>query len=471
MERLAPAWGPHGGEAERLASLGLLDWGRELLPEHFRAPAVADAPWLADELDAWHADARPPRERHRAARRGQEHAGHAGLSAAGGPGAAGAVHLDRLRHAAAGLPAPGEHQDGAAGQPAAAARPIPAPPAAVRSGGKGRSCCANGVAIEAFGTLQRMRGRRRRRASAHADRLRRPAERSARAVGPPARADAALVRRRLLKAGDGRTNILNLATALHRDALALELARTPGWRSRTFRAIEQWPTNMQLWEQWEAIYANVEDPLSQARAREFYESHREQMDAGAVLLWPEREDLYALMCLQAEGGRTAFAREKQGSPLSPDVCEWPESYFHGRTCGSTPGPRACAIKVLALDPSKGRDARRGDYSAYVLLGIDRQGLVYVEADLARRPTPQMVADGVALYRRFRPEAFGLEANQFQELLAGEFEAEFRRQGVHGVRPWLMENSVNKLVRIRRLSPLLAAGRLRFKRSSPSARSC
>jgi hypothetical protein len=86
----------------------------------------------------------------------------------------------------------------------------------------------------------------------------------------------------LLKAGDPGTNILNLATALHRDALALELTRTPGWTSR--------------------------------------------------------------------------------------LC----------------------VKVLALDPSKGRDARRGDYSAYVLLGIDARGLVYVEADLARRPTPQLL---------------------------------------------------------------------------------
>ena len=99
------------------------------------------------------------------------------------------------------------------------------------------------------------------------------------------------------------------------------------------------------------------------------------------------------------------------------------------TSGSTPGPRELQLKTIALDPSKGRDARRGDYSAFVLLGVDQQGLMYVEADLARRPTPQMVADGVALVRRFRPHAFGVEANQFQELLAGEFDAEFRRQGL------------------------------------------
>ena len=109
---------------------------------------------------------------------------------------------------------------------------------------------------------------------------------------------------------------------------------------------------------------------------------------------------------------------------------------------------------MALDPSKGSDARRGDYSAIVLLGVDRQGMFYVEADLARRPTPEMVADGAEWFRRFRPDVFGVEANQFQDLLAGEFEAEFRRQGILAARPVPIENRTNKQVRIRRLGPYL-----------------
>ena len=85
---------------------------------------------------------------------------------------------------------------------------------------------------------------------------------------------------------------------------------------------------------------------------------------------------------------------------------------------------AIAVKTIALDPSKGNNARHGDYSAFVMLGVDDAGLLYVEADLARRPTPQIVADGVELYRRFRPDALGIEANQFQDLLGEAFTAEF-----------------------------------------------
>ena len=187
-----------------------------------------------------------------------------------------------------------------------------------------------------------------------------------------------------------------------------------------------------------------------------------------MLLWPEAEDLYTLMCIRAESGRTAFERKKQNSPIDPDACEWPESYFDERL-GFDQWPPQLQLKVLALDPSKGADARHGDFSAFVLLGLDARGLIYVEADLARRPTPQIVADGVALYRQFQPDAFACEANQFQELLAAEFEIEARRQGLLSVRPWLLNNQVNKLVRIRRLGPHLAAHRFRFKAGSLGTR--
>jgi predicted phage terminase large subunit-like protein len=114
-------------------------------------------------------------------------------------------------------------------------------------------------------------------------------------------------------------------------------------------------------------------------------------------------------------------------------------------------------------------SRRGDYSAFVALGLAADGTLYIEADLARRPTPQIVTDGVELVRRFRPQLFGIEANQFQDLLGADFLAEFTRQGLIGTAPCSITNTINKQVRIRRLGPLLAARRLRFKTNSPGTR--
>ena len=81
----------------------------------------------------------------------------------------------------------------------------------------------------------------------------------------------------------------------------------------------------------------------------------------------------------------------------------------------------------------------------------------------------MVADGVALYRDFLPTVFGVEATQYQELLIGEFAAEFRRQGVSGVPLVPLPNQQNKQVRIRRLGPLLSQRRLRFMADCPGTR--
>ncbi len=327
---------------------------------------------------------------------------------------------------------------------------------------------SNGVTIEAFGTGQRIRGRRRG--------ANRPTLIVCDDLQDDRHIESSLARdhsRRwfhgmLMKAGTKRTNVINLATALHREAIALELHATPGWTSQVFSAILRWPNRMDRWDQWEQIYTDLDRPDSQQSARMFYESRRAEMDAGVELLWPEEEDLYTLMCMRVEGGRTAFEREKQNVPINPELCEWPEEYF-GDWLWFDEWPAKVQVKTLTLDPSKGADGGRGDYSAFVMLAVDRQGVLYLEADMARRPTPQIVSDGVELCRRFKPDVFGIEVNQFQELLEGEFTAELARQKVHGVVPWGIENAINKQTRIRRLGPYLSRRRLRFRAHSLGTR--
>ncbi len=93
---------------------------------------------------------------------------------------------------------------------------------------------SNGVTIEAFGTGQRIRGRRR-----GADR---PTLIVCDDMQDDRHIESSMARdhsRRwfhgmLMKAGTKRTNVVNLATALHREALAMELNATPGWLSRSF---------------------------------------------------------------------------------------------------------------------------------------------------------------------------------------------------------------------------------------------
>lgn len=448
-------------------SRSLLDWGRHYLPHYFQRQPSAMHRWLTGELDGLchqrgkHINVLGPRG---AAKSTLVTLSYVLRMAVEGREPYIWIVSDTHRQACS-------HLDHLKTELLENARLAADYPAAVGAGDVWRAGAIrlnNNVAIEAFGTGQGIRGKRYR------------AHRPTLIVCDDLQNDGHIASARLreqtrswfhgtlMKAGTRRTNVVNLATALHRDALAMELAKTPGWTSRAFPSIAQWPGNMLLWDEWEAIFSDAERHDGEQAALSFYQEHRAAMDRGAVVLWPDEEDLYTLMCLRAEGGRTAFEREKQCSPVNPDLCEWPQAYFDDGIWFER-WPDNLAIKTMALDPSKGTSDRRGDYSAFVMLGVDANQVVYVEADLARRPTEQMIDDGVALYQRFQPDAFGVEANQFQDLLGGQFLDAFRRQRVLGAAPWTIDNRVNKQVRIRRLGPYLASRRLRFLENSPSTR--
>lgn len=159
-----------------------------------------------------------------------------------------------------------------------------------------------------------------------------------------------------------------------------------------------------------------------------------------------------------------FARQELGGEfVEIEGTEFPAEWFGDAAWFERlPAEEALVLKTMALDPSKGRSDKTGDYSACVLLAIDRHDVLHVQADMARRPITQMIADCVGRYREFRPQAFGVEGNAWQDLLAPDFAEEFRRQEVVAPDVWVLNNQVNKLVRIRRLAGYLSSGRVRFK---------
>lgn len=322
----------------------------------------------------------------------------------------------------------------------------------------------NGVELEALGTGKSIRGRKSAAVRPTLVVVDDPQDRKHITSATYRQHDWTWFTQDLLNVGSPETIYLVAGTSLHRDALVDRLMRQPGWITRRFAAVEQWPSNMWLWQQWEGIYTEVNNPHRARDARAFYEQHRREMDAGAVVCWPEREDLYTLMRLRVDIGRTAFEAEKQGNPINPELCEWPEAYFEDHIWFDR-WPDELLVRVLALDPSKGSDSRVGDYSAVVLLGVDAHGVLYCEADLDRRPVEQIVQQTVDHYQRFQPDVFGCEANAWQDLLAADFQAEFQRRGLLAARPVPLTNREPKVVRIRRLGPWLSQRRVRFKSKS------
>lgn len=157
----------------------------------------------------------------------------------------------------------------------------------------------------------------------------------------------------------------------------------------------------------------------------------------------------------------------QQNPLADGGTEWPDSWF-GPDIWFNEWPNSWRVRTVALDPSKGGESKFGDYSAFVMLVVDVDGTLYVDADLSIRNTSVIVEDALQIQRSFCADGFLIEANQFQFMLADEMTR--RAQETNMMMPvFTCQNTVNKLVRIRGLTQFLSQRRIRFKGDSPGAR--
>src|SRR5262245_26525137 len=176
---------------------------------------------------------------------------------------------------------------------------------------------------------------------------------------------------------------------------------------------------------------------------------------------------FAATIARQYGGLLAL-QELGGEFISIEGAEWPAEYFPDSLFFTDWPHDAWACKVAALDPSKGKDAKTGDYAAFVLLCVDAEGTLFVEADLTRDLTAEALADQAVDYsRRWHPDLFAVEANQFQHLLSVLIRQSASKASVL-VPTVEIDNRVNKQVRIRRLGAYLQAGRLRV-RDTPGGR--
>ncbi|MFA6358573.1 MAG: phage terminase large subunit [Candidatus Omnitrophota bacterium] len=166
-------------------------------------------------------------------------------------------------------------------------------------------------------------------------------------------------------------------------------------------------------------------------------------------------------------GERAFAQEHGAQFVDVQGAEFSGAYFLD-SIWFDEWPQTLAHKVVALDPSKGKN-EKSDYSAFVMIGMGYDGKMYIDADIQRRDVWRIVEDGIDLYQRWGPQAFGVEVNQFQEVLAGVMEERAKARSLM-LPLFAINNTENKRTRIRAtLTPYLARGDFRFKRGSRGAR--
>lgn len=307
------------------------------------------------------------------------------------------------------------------------------------------------VRVEGLGALQKLRGRRHGpyrpdlmffddiendeqvRSPEQRQKLENWIQRAALKVGPP----------------DGSMHVIWVGTVLHFDAVLVRAAKKQMWRTTKFQAIMHWPDRMDLWDAFEEVYNNDGEDA----ARAFYADHHAEMDAGAVVNWPELQPLLWLM-LERVGSHDAFATEYQNQPLSEGnpfaklvfwnirIREW--------------------IHFGAIDPSLGKNGKGRDPSAILIGGYDRLTgkMDVVEASIRKRLPDIIISDTIALQREYRCLLWFVETIQFQEFLRTTMMVEAAKQGV-GISAVPIQPVADKNLRIERLQPPIAAGLIRF----------
>lgn len=278
----------------------------------------------------------------------------------------------------------------------------------------------------------------------------------------------------LLPVGEPGTNFVVAGTPIHREAIVCHL-RSIGWRTRSYRSLLREPANADLWDEYAKLLLNLSDPHREATAAAFFAANRPAMEAGAELLWPGRKTLLDLMQYRIRYGERAYRSEYTDDPGAPEGAEWPSEYFDppavgGRLRWFDRWPDDLLLKVIALDPSKGADARAGDYQARAELGLGRDGTIHVDCDLRHETPEAMCARVVAAAKEFgrvgRPvDEVILEDNGTMGLIRVAMEL---ATGSQLLRWRCLTQTDPKPLRIRAVAPYLSRGQVKV-RNTPGGR--
>lgn len=242
-------------------------------------------------------------------------------------------------------------------------------------------------------------------------------------------------------------DVFYIGTILHHDSVLNRILKNKGWKTRLFKALIRYPDNMQLWDEYEAIFhAEGKDC-----AAEFYYQNQSEMDKGAIVSWQSRP-LLELMFLRARDGHKTFDTELQNDPTAGEDAPFHDSirYWHALPQG--------LLYFGACDPSLGKHGASRDPSAIVIGAYDRKtGVMYiVKADIKKRVPDRIISDIIHYQKQFHCHLWAIESVQFQEFFRTELVKRSAESGVPVPAVPVRPHS-DKVLRIESLQPHMANG--------------
>lgn len=321
----------------------------------------------------------------------------------------------------------------------------------------GKVITRNGRMVEVFGAGKRIRGRRHgphRPDLVVGDDLEN--DENVRSPEQRDKLEGWLAKSVMKLAGPGeKLDVIIIGTVLHYDSVLSRLLKNPFWRGIKFQAVITWPSRMDLWDEWEALYRNE----GQETARIFYAANEAEMVEGAVVSWPAARPILELMIIRARDGHDAFDSELQNDPVAGDNAPFAGviTFWVNRL--------ADWLFFGSCDPSLGKKGNRRDPSALLVGGFNRvTGILdVVEAKIGKRVPDKIISDIIALQREFRCLLWVVESVQFQEFLRTELVKRSAQLGMpvpaRGITP-----GDDKDLRIASIQPHVANGLIRLHAS-------
>ncbi|RCX22947.1 putative phage terminase large subunit-like protein [Fontibacillus phaseoli] len=268
-----------------------------------------------------------------------------------------------------------------------------------------------------------------------------------------------------------KTAFIYMGTTVHHEALLVDvLYNRSDFKSRVYRAVIEWPERMDLWEACRLVYKDPDRPKEDRvkDAIELYEANREEMDRGAVVLWPEAQPIWKLMTWKWDNGSKAFNTEYMNNPVDEESMIFnPEAftYWDGKlndVFSQYPRPVDEYDVYMGVDFAMGKT--RGDYSAIVVIARNKKtGTKYVIDAFGERIKPdaflRVIVDKTL---RYQPNAIAAEAQAAQEFFVDKLKEALTAVG-YPARARVKEiyQRSRKDLRIEALLPDIESGAIQF----------
>lgn len=260
------------------------------------------------------------------------------------------------------------------------------------------------------------------------------------------------------KSGDYYTDIIYIGTLLHYDSLLAKTLKNASYRAVKYKAVISFSPEVELWDEWEKIYTDLDSPEHELLAAAFFKIHQAKMLAGTRVLWEEKNSYYDLMVARITDGEAAFNSELQNEPINPDDCIFSQEWFDFYNDAELDFKDKNYLFFGFVDPSLGK-TKKSDYSAIITLAKHKvSGYMYVlDADIERRHPDRIITDVLEKERWLRKtyghgyKKLGAETNQFQWFLKEELVKASAKAGLYLPVEEVNQHS-DKVMRIQTLQP-------------------